>query len=312
MKVLLWAAISVTMTFCLSLKQNERRDYPIIDVHNHAHKNVITAKICPFSGRLGITDEDGDTLCENILTPVNNGEELMRESIQYFDQYDMYSIVMTQDFNQIERWMSHSHRILPGIQTGVSDFSKNKVAELAANGKVVVIGEIVTQYEGIAPNSEELDPIWELAVKHDLPAGIHLAGPGAPTKHYITGYGNPLLLESVLKKYPSLRIYIMHGGWPYLEETVSILRQYPNVYLDISWISWQMPRELYYEYLEKLIQYGFEKRIMFGTDQVAWPKAIEYAVQGIEDAPFLSYSQKKNIFNQNAMRFFRFPADRFE
>ena len=300
------------LVWLLPHKEESTRDYPIIDVHNHAHKNVIKTSICPLTGRLGIADEDGETLCENILVPVKDGEALMNESIRYFEKHNMYSIVMTQDFHQVEHWMAQSKRILPGIQTGVSDFTKNKVTELVELEKVVVIGEIVSQYEGIQPSSEQLDPIWELAVKHDIPAGIHLASPGAPTPNFHTSYGNPLLLESTLKKYPGLRIYIMHGGWPYLEETVSILRQYPNVYIDISWISWQMPRELYYEYLEKLILYGFEKRIMFGTDQVAWPKAIEYAVKGIEYAPFLSDEQKKNIFYNNAVRFFRFSEEQFK
>ena len=75
--------------------------------------------------------------------------------------------------------------------------------------------------------------------------------------------------------------------WPFLEATVSMLRQYPNLYVDISFIDWQMPRRLFYDYLEGLILYGFEKRIMFGTDQ-NWPDAIAVAVQGIEEAPFLS------------------------
>ena len=51
---------------------------------------------------------------------------------------------------------------------------------------------------------------------------------------------------------------------------------------------------------------------MFGTDQVAWPKAIEIAVQGIEEAEILTEKQKKNIFYNNAVRFFRFPENKFK
>jgi len=126
----------------------------------------------------------------------------------------------------------------------------------------------------------------------------------------VVRFGNPLRLEPVLEKYPDLRLYLMHAGWPFLEETVSMLRQYPNLYVDISFIDWQMPRRLFYDYLEGLILYGFEKRIMFGTDQ-NWPDAIAVAVQGIEEAPFLSASQRRNIFFSNAVRFFRFREDQF-
>lgn len=304
---------TIGLLFILIPLHSQVRDYPIIDVHNHAHKYVLKTKICPFTGRLGTLDEDGISLCaEDALVPAANGYALMKESIEYFEKYDMYSILMTQDFSQIELWMDQSDRILPGIQTGIHDFEDNRVAELVDAKQVIVIGEIVTQYEGLPAYAEALDTIWKLAVKYDIPAGIHLASPGAPTPNFMTSYGNPLSLEPVLKKHPDLRVYVMHGGWPYLEETVSLLRQYPNVYLDISWISWQMPRQLYYEYLERLILFGFEKRIMFGTDQVAWPKAIEIAVQGIEEAKFLTAEQKKNIFYRNAVRFFGFSEAQFK
>lgn len=288
------------------------RDYPIIDVHNHSSSFTLKYGICPFSGRLGVTDEDGELVCQDTLVPASNGNELMEESIRYFEKHNIFSIVMTQDFAQTEKWLKRSNRVLPGIQTGIKDFKKNEVRELVEAGKVMLIGEVSTQYEGIPANSKQLNEIWELSIQHDIPVGIHLAGPGAPRKDFMTTYGNPSLLEPVLKRYPGVRVYIMHGGWPYLEETVSILRQYPNVYLDISWISWQMPRELYYEYLRKLILYGFEKRIMFGTDQVSWPKTIEIAVQGIEEAEFLSPNQKKNIFYSNALRFFRLREEKFK
>lgn len=80
--------------------------------------------------------------------------------------------------------------------------------------------------------------------------------------------------------------------------------------MDISFIDWQMPRSLFYAYLEGLIEYGFGKRIMFGTDQ-NWPDAIPVAIEGIDAAPFLSPKQKKDIFHSNAVRFFRFSAEDF-
>jgi hypothetical protein len=36
-----------------------------------------------------------------------------------------------------------------------------------------------------------------------------------------------------------------------------------------------------------------------------WPEAIGWAVQAIEEAPFLSESQKRDIFYNNAARFLR-------
>ena len=101
----------------------------------------------------------------------------------------------------------------------------------------------------------------------------------------------------------------MHAGWPFLEETVSILRQYPNVYVDISFINWQMPKNLFHDYLRGLVDYGFEERVMFGSDQT-WPDAIPIAIENVESAEFLSPEQKDNIFLHNALRFFRIDQDR--
>lgn len=288
--------------------QAQARDYPILDVHVHAHRTPPPRAYCAFSGRIGVVDEDGDALCDRPLQPARDGQDLMLQTVAALDRHDMYAIAMTQDFSQLEVWMAASERILPSIQTGSTDFEQNRVQALVESGLVIAIGELMNQYEGISPDSPALTKIWDLAVAHDVPVGIHMSAPGAALPDYAARFGNPLLVEPVLKAYPDLRLYLMHAGWPFLEETVSILRQYPNVYVDISFIDWQMPQQLFYDYLSGLIGYGFEKRIMFGTDQ-NWPDAIEVAVENIEGAPFLSADQKRDIFLSNALRFFRLDAE---
>jgi uncharacterized protein len=54
-----------------------------------------------------------------------------------------------------------------------------------------------------------------------------------------------------------------------------------------------------------LVEAGFGKRIMFGSDQMVWPKAIEVAIENIEAATFLSQEQKRDILFNNAARFLR-------
>ena len=48
---------------------------------------------------------------------------------------------------------------------------------------------------------------------------------------------------------------------------------------------------------------------MFGSDQMIWPGIIEPAIRVIEDAPFLSDSQKRDIFYNNAARFLRLSRE---
>ena len=54
-----------------------------------------------------------------------------------------------------------------------------------------------------------------------------------------------------------------------------------------------------------LIDAGFGKRVMYGSDQMNWPGVIEPAVAAIEEAPFLNDDQKRDILYNNAARFLR-------
>ena len=58
-----------------------------------------------------------------------------------------------------------------------------------------------------------------------------------------------------------------------------------------------------------MVDAGFEKRIMFGSDQIIWPGLIRAAVESVEQAPFLSKSQKRDIFYNNAARFLRLTKE---
>ncbi len=51
-----------------------------------------------------------------------------------------------------------------------------------AAGRLQILGEIGTQYEGIAPNDPRMEPIYALAEELDLPVALHMhpGPPGAP------------------------------------------------------------------------------------------------------------------------------------
>ena len=133
------------------------------------------------------------------------------------------------------------------------------------------------------------------------PGGIHTVGP--PT--YLVAMGRPLLLEKVLVRHPNLRVYVMHYGSPFVDEMIAMLFSHPNLYVDIACNNWLSPRKQFYEHLRKLVDAGFEKRILFGSDQMAWPGTISKAVEAVNRAPFLTRSQKRDILYDNAARFLR-------
>lgn len=132
--------------------------------------------------------------------------------------------------------------------------------------------------------------------------------PGAPYigfPRYRVRLGSPLLLEEVLIRHPKLRVCVMHYGSPLIDEMIAVLQTYPQVYVDIGGIQWLYPKKYFYDHLERLVDAGFAARIMFGSDQMVWPGVIEPAIAIIEDAPFLSEKQVRDILYNNAARFLR-------
>jgi predicted TIM-barrel fold metal-dependent hydrolase len=99
-----------------------------------------------------------------------------------------------------------------------------------------------------------------------------------------------------------------HGGEPWTQETFALMQQYPQLYIDVSTIAWMggaEGRAGFHAFLRQAIARGFGTRIMFGSDQMAWPDAIGLAIEGVDSADFLTAQQKRDIFYENAVRFLR-------
>jgi predicted TIM-barrel fold metal-dependent hydrolase len=179
------------------------------------------------------------------------------------------------------------------------------------DGRLRVLGEVTTQYAGLTLDDPEYAAYLALAEEFDIPVSLHTGAmpPGMSfdpcCRKARARLGNPSLVEEALNRYPKLRLNLMHAGWPYLEETVAILFHYPQVNADLGAIDWLLPRAEFHAYLHALMQAGFGKRLMFGSDQMYWPEGIAMAVASVEAAPFLSFEEKRDIFYGNAARFFR-------
>ena len=70
--------------------------------------------------------------------------------------------------------------------------------------------------------------------------------------------------------------------------------------------SWPNPAaSMFSDRLRRIVDAGFRNRVMFGSDQMIWPEAIEIAIEAIEGAEFLTAQQKRAILHDNAVRFLR-------
>ena len=90
-----------------------------------------------------------------------------------------------------------------------------------------------------------------------------------------------------------------------LNEMIALLAMYPEVYTEVAGIDWLLPPKELHRYLRGLVEAGFGKRIMFGSDASMWPQTMAIGIEAIESADFLTEAQKRDILYNNAARFLR-------
>jgi len=182
--------------------------------------------------------------------------------------------------------------------------STDWVEELMKQKKIDFLGEVLTQYYGISSSDTSMYPYYALAEKYNIPVGLHTgsAGPDHGCPHFKEEMGNPELITNALTHFPKLRVWLMHAGLPFYNETIRMMKNYPNLYVDLSAINNPniLKTELFSKTVQSLIDEGFEDRLMFGSDN----GDISVMINSITSLPFLSENQKHKILYLNAERFF--------
>lgn len=309
---------------------------PIIDMHLHAREADYTGPnpmpMCaPFSVMPRSDPANGvlagmemnEPPCAEPIPAVRTDDEAMSETLREMRANNIFGVVSGEP-DLVERWVASApDRFMPAIdyrlpgtpgQQHVAPKSLGQLRALHKAGKLTVIGEIMAQYEGVPVNDPRLDPLWALAVELDVPVAIHM-GPGEPGQPYSNGgaylaaLSDPLLLEPVLKKYPKMRVSLMHAGYPHADRLRALMFNYPHVYAEIGSIVYTEPRAAFYSFLRDIVEAGYADRVLFGSDQMIWPGVITPSVSAIRHAPFLSASQKRDILYNNAARFLRLSQE---
>jgi len=176
-----------------------------------------------------------------------------------------------------------------------------------------VMGEIGLQYEGISPSDMSVDQYFALAEELDIPVAVHM-GTGGSGRANITvptfrgSKGDPLLFEELLARHPKLRLQVMHAGYPMIDSMLTLLQANSHVYVDVAGLIWSYPIKEVNHYIQRLVEGGFEDRVMFGTDQLIWPKLMAYSISIIQNAEYLTPEEKRDILYNNAARFLRLDA----
>ena len=250
--------------------------------------------------------------CDDPVWSPETTEELLQQNIEVMQRLNIFG-VLSGTPERVQRWAAAlPDRFYHGLQFNAesSDITPDMMAALHAEGRLDVLAEITNQYSGVEPDDPRMEPYWALAEKLDIPVGIHI-GPGPPGVAYLGSQAyrarlhSALTVEEVLIRHPGMRVYIMHAGFPMLDDLLAVLYAHPQVYVEIGVIVYTQPRETFYRYLQGITDAGFSHRVMFGSDQMVWPGVIERSIRRIEAAPFLGEQEKRDILYNNAARFLR-------
>lgn len=323
------------LIFAALVQSPEQLRPPIIDMHLHASSpdgfggpgtvctNRDAVEFPPIDPREEATVQKTAT-CANPVMSARDEADNARRTAEMIKRFNIHGVLMAPDdagldggLARTDRWRRHA----PGRYWIAVDFYDvglppvDRLEALVRQGRIGLFAEVSPQYSGEAPTIDKLEPYFALAERLDVPVGLHLGeGPpgGAsvmPGSKYSVSAGRPLDLEPLLQRHPKLRIYVMHYGSPLVEEMIALLYSYPNLYVDVAQNNWGFPRAHFYRQLKQLVDAGFAKRILFGSDQMIWPDTIPIAVETVEQAPFLSAEQKRDILYNNAARFLRLSEE---
>jgi len=281
----------------------QAQDYegPIIDMHIHAYNSEL--------GGMMFGMDHPNPLKNETYIGVKTPEEQKSETFKKFEKHNIV-LALTSDG---QLWVEDDpERILISGRNMPLDTLRS----MAENNQLSAIGELNPFYGGITAEHESQKPFFDLAEELQLPVGFHIMPGGPPGGIYHMGMdkvrvknANPKQLEEVLVAHPKMRVFIMHGGWPYLEDMKAMMYAHPQLYIDIAAIDWILPKVEFHNFLKGLVDSGFGKRIMFGSDQMVWPETIDIAVDAVNSADFLTMEQKEDIFFDNAAEFLELSAE---
>ncbi len=273
---------------------------PIIDVHVHAFDQATTAMFSTMDVPASLRGES--------YAPVTSQEAQRDETLARLRANDVVKAVVAGGGLWLDADPALDDLIVPA--GGLVPLDELRARHAA--GRLEALAELAPFYQGLRADDPPVERYFDLAAELGIPVGFHIfpGGPnegpyvGAPMLDGVRAYdADPLQLEDVLVRHPDVKVWVGHAGWPFLDDMKALMYVHPQVYVDISVINWILPEAEFHAFLKGLVDAGFGDRILFGSDQMVWPRTIDVGIASVNSAPFLSLEQKEDIFYDNAAAF---------
>ncbi len=285
--------IVLLLSFCLVGKYTARCQ--VIDVHMHCY-----------------TEKDFWVgVARNGLASSKTANEHLAQTIKKMDEHNIAYAVICGTMESVEKYTKADKRFIPGYQDyGDTLMPIEQFEAFVKAGKIKVFGEVMAVYKGKTLADSSYQPYLAICEKYGIPVAYHSGGsfPNAQQlgwPNYRIKLGDPFLIEDVLVKYPKLKLYLMHAGENFYENTLRMMDGYPNLYADLGVEMWlhSMTKDFAIKFLQSAKKYGVIDRVMFGSDQMVWPEAITSSINFLNALDFLTKPEKEMILYKNAKKF---------
>lgn len=279
----------------------------------HGYKYVINDAHCHFVNF--IQESDG---AENLLEHMNASDienivlfglpvtklwtDYDRVQPIYYDDndspayyYALTDVILAEAVKKLPK--DQQNRIYPMI-CGFNPVDRNAISHIKKMVKMypdfwVGIGEILTRHDDLTrmtygrnptANSSALDPVYDFAAENNMPIWMH-SDIGDPVSNRTTFLYE---IEEAVKNHPKTKFVWCHIGVTrdidikeLPELAVNLLKTYPNLYYDLSWVVFEQviapngkPDRVWINIIEQ-----FPDRFMIGSDKIGGFSKYEQTIR---------------------------------
>ena len=280
-----------------------------VDIHCHVFHDVDSHKVLitqfkEFNG-YGFYERMLEKIREKISIDTNN---IIEKTIFHIKSAGIDKVVLlplSKNENQIVKdWQKFAPEIfIPFFNPPEKAMGKstiNKIVEKAILEDNYKGFKIMLPFREKYLNDEILFPVLEVAQEHDLITLMHSGHAPPGTRKNVLTYSNPIVLDEIINSFPKAKIVLAHMGWPWVDNALALAVQYPNIYLDLSNLTYMMPYRLKEFLLRARDIIGLNK-LLFGSDTFI-PEMIGMTIDYFKNIDFLTKEEVNKILGLNASK----------
>ena len=170
---------------------------------------------------------------------------------------------------------------------------KQRILEFKARGFSVI--KVLGVFSDLPYDDPKFFPVYHVCEEEQLTVTANVGLPLVPIS---TQTQNPIQLDAVLEHFPDLNVVMCHGGLPYADTCVALMRKWLNLY----WMSSAIPQKMM---PDSIVEYGNtdgQDRLMLATDFIAYP--FEEKIAEVQPGGLFSGEAAENYAWRNAERVF--------